>query len=306
MQKRRNRPRRALKRSFIVTFSILVLLLVGTYAYVYFNSVPVKHLPPIVPVYEAVWAKYVPNTVIQFSFQNFSYVRQLNSSLPFFNTLLHLTAPSVQLTTNDVAYFIGMEFKVPNASVDIAFLKPTSYAAFEEKFAGLGDLGHPMGNDTLYQVADTATGKIVLGWLALIPADRAVGFAPGFTEAESAMTEALRVPTETNASIIGLPDIRGMLYITGGANGHIALGVTSFTGGISTSLKTLTAVDRAGVRLNVSRVVEFPDSPTAYEQYATVRHTYLAATNVLVFDAYVRASQLDSMSKLGGDYRLVQ
>ncbi len=306
MQKRRKRQRRALKLSFAVTFSILLMLLVGTYAYVYLNSVPVRHLPPTVPAYEATWAKYIPNTVIQFSFQNLTYVNEINSSLPFFNTILRLSNPVAQLTTNDVAYLVSMEFKVPNASVDIAFLKPASYAPFGEKFAGLGSQGHQVGNDTLYEVADTATGKLVLGWLALIPADEAVGFAPGISSAENAMREALTVPTQANASIIGLPDIRQMLYVAGGANGHIALGVNSFTGEVSMSLKTLTAVDRSGVRLNVSRVVEFSDSSTAHDQYTTVRHAYLAATNVILFDAYVRASQLDSISKLGGDYRLVQ
>ncbi len=290
----------------MITFSILVLLLVGAYAYVYLNSIPIRHLPPSVPVYEAVWAKYVPNNVILFSFQNFTYVHQLNSSLPFSSTLLHLTNPKVTLTTSNVDLFVGMEFNVPNASVDIAFLNPSSYASVEANFSSQASYGTPVGSDTLYNVLDTATGKPVLGWLALIPGDQAVGFAPGSSEAKTAMTAAVRVPTQTNTSIIGLPDIRQMLYVAGGASGHIGLGVTSFAGVISTSTKTMTVVDGAGPRLNVSRVVEFPDFSTAHDQYTTVRNTYLAATNVIVFDAYVRASLLDPISKLGGDYRLVQ
>ncbi|MDA4124621.1 MAG: hypothetical protein OK438_04120 [Thaumarchaeota archaeon] len=306
MQKRRKRPRSALKRSFLVTFTILIILLIGAYAYVYENSIPVKHIPPSVPPYEAVWAKYVPNDVILFSFQNFTSIHQLNSSLPFFSTILHLTNPKVTLSTRNVNLFVAMEFSVPNASVDIAFLSPSSFASVQENFSSITSYGTLVGNDTLYNVLDTATGKPVLGWLALIPGDRAVGFAPGSGEALTAMTDAVRVPTENNASVIGLPDIRQMLYVAGGAGGHIGLGVASFSGVISTSSKTMTVVDGAGPRLNVSRIVEFPDYPTARGQFSTVMHTYKAATNFIVFDAFVRASQLDPMSKLGGDYRLVQ
>ena len=306
MLKRRKRPRRALRFSFAVTFSVLTLILVAVYANAYLNPVPVKHLPAQTPEYQAEWAKYVPASVLQFSFQNFTYVKQLNSSLPFFNTILQISNPAASLTTEDVVYFVSMQFGIPNASVDIAFLKPSSYSSFAAKFADLTSFGHPVGNNSLYQVLDTATGKPTLGVLALIPGDRAVGFAPGISEAEDGVTRALRVPDQVNASILGLPDVRQMLYIVGGASNHIALGLYSFNTEISTSQKTLTAIDQRGTRINVSRVIAFPDSSTAYDQFSTVRQTYLGATNIIVFDSYVRASQLDHISKLGGDYRLVQ
>jgi hypothetical protein len=280
--------------------------LVGSYVYGTYNSIPVKHLPQTVPQYQAVWAKYVPANVIQFSFQNLTLVKQLNSSLPFPRTILHLTNPKVAITTNDLRYLVAMEFQTPNASVDIAFLRPVPYAAFEAAFANLTSFSRPVGNVSLYQVQDTATGKAVLGWLALIPQDKAVGFAPGLAEAQAGMTQALRVPTQTNASILGLPDIRKMLYVAGGASNHIALGLNSFSGVIPSSLKTLTSVDLKGSRINVTRTVEFADEPSAYSQFGTVKQEYGRSLTIIVFDSYVRASQLDPFGDLGGDYRLVQ
>jgi hypothetical protein len=305
-RRRRKRPRRALRLSFVVTFGILVLVLVGSIVYTEYIFVPTGQLPSSTPLYQAPWAKYIPINVLQFSFQNFTYVKDLNSSLPFFHTLLHLTNPAAEVNSSDIRYFVSMEFEAPNASVDFAFLEPSSYAAFESQFSGLQAYSHPIGDDALYQVVDMATGKPVIGWLALIPQEMAVGFAPGQTEARQGLTQALTAPTKANGSIIGLQDVRQMLYLAGGASGYIGLGLNSFTGTISASQKTMTAVHINGARINLTRIVEFSDSSLAYGKYSTVKSQYPRANYVVVFSSYVRASQLDPLGELGGDYRLVQ
>jgi hypothetical protein len=305
-RRRKKGPRKAVKVSFVVTFSILVLLFIGFIVYEEYFFVPTGQLPSPTPVYDLGWAKYVPNNVIQFSYQNFTYVRELNSSLPFFSRLIHLTTPPASFNTTDVNHFVTMVFEAPNASVDFAFMKPDSYASFESQFAGLQPYSTPVGNASIYQVQDTATGKPVLGWLALVPNDMAVGFSPGLSAARQGLVEALVASTRPNSSVIGLPDVRQMLYLSGGASKYIGVGLTSFSGINMKSQKTMTSVGIDGIRLNLTRTVEFSDSSTAYGQYSTVKFQYPKASYVVVFDTYVRASELDSLSDLGGDYRLVQ
>ncbi|MDA4121111.1 MAG: hypothetical protein OK404_01735 [Thaumarchaeota archaeon] len=305
-RRKKKGSRRALRLSFAATFGILVLILVGSIYYTEFIFVPAGQLPASTPLYETSWAKFIPANVLQFSFQNFTYVNQLNSSLPFFHTLLHLTNPRAEVNSSDVRLFVSMEFEAPNASVDFAFLDPNSYAAFEAQFSGLQPYSHPVGNDSMYQVQDTATGKPVVGWVALVPQEMAVGFAPGLSEARQGLTQALMASIRTNSSVIGLPDVRQMLYLAGGASGYVGLGLNSFTGTIATSQKTMTAVRVDGFRTNLTRIVEFSDSSGAYAHYSTVKTNYPRASYVVVFNSYVRASQLDPLGELGGDYRLVQ
>ncbi|MBI3840585.1 MAG: hypothetical protein HY297_01280 [Thaumarchaeota archaeon] len=304
MISRRKKQPRTRMVSFVATLSILTALLAGTYAYIYLNSVPVRHLPSEVPAYEPIWGKYVPQSTIQVGFLNYTHLRQANSSLPFAATILRLSAPSVVLTSADAVYFETMVFEIPNSTLDIAFLTQAKFAAVSEEFEGVSGFGIKFGNDTLYAVQDVASGKPVLGWLGLIPEDRAVAFVAGLNDAKAILITALDVPNHASSSMADLLDVRQMLWVTGGAY-HVSIGIQNFTGEISQSHKVLTTVDVSGQRVNVTRVVQFPDAATAYAQYGAVREGYKSATNVVVYDAFVRASQLDALSKLGGDYRLV-
>lgn len=290
--------------SFIGTFVVLVSIFGATFVYSYFNSVPVRHLPQDLPSYDALWGKYAPRSAIQVGFLNYTALRHANSSLPFHATILHLSNPALVINSSDAVYFETMVFETPNSTLDFAFLNAQKFSDVVDLFAPLGAFEVKFGNDSLYAVQDVATGKSVLGWLGIVPGERAVAFVAGQNEAKQLLLSVLDVPNHASSSMIDVLAIRQMLWTVGGAQ-HLSLGIQNFTGEIKGAQRVLTTVDASRGRVNLTRVVQFENFTTARDQYSEVRLGFKSATNFVVYDALVRVSQLDRFADLGGDYRLV-
>jgi len=310
-KKRKKGGRHLVSISFIVTF----LALSGIWAAFYLSAVGthmvVKTLPQNIPPYSSFWARYVPADVVQFGFQNFTKIRDLNSSYPFQNTLLQVVKPAENITTNDVNYFLTIVFAQPNVTLDITFLNANAYLSFQEPLVQESGFGTQVGNDTLYNLAVSSAGTnsssgFILGWLALFPQDHAVGFAAGTSSAEQAVELSINsTANPATQSILSRTDITQSFYVAGGVANQVALGAENFPGVVRSGEMTVTSVNSSGPYLFVNNVVTFANASAAMAHYSDVTHAYLSSHKFVVYGSLVLAQEQDDLSSLGSDYRLV-
>lgn len=292
--------------SFIVTFVALVSVYAVFYISVITPQITVAHLPSSIPAYSSFWAKYVPSDAVQFGFQNYTKIRLLNSTFPFQTTLLQIVRPVDVIKTPDVNYFLTIIFGSPNVTIDFAFLNTQSYLSFQAPLQQAVGFGEQVGNATLYSVADNANGKLVLGWLALVPGDQAVAFAAGAADAKQAISLSLRsAASPASLSILSRTEIGQSLFIVGGVADHLGVGGQNFPGVVRSGLMTFTSVDSRGPFLYVTNVIAYANSTAALAHYSDVKHAYLGAQKFVVYDSFVMAQEEDGLNKLVGDYRLV-
>lgn len=296
------------RKPMVISFSVTVLLLAGIALGLTLSrpTVTVLHLPQTLPTYEATWARYVPANSLLFGFENYTLIRQYNSSYPFYGTLLNLPDVRLTLPARTIEAILTIVLETPNATVDIAFVTPRAFTNFSNAFANYEYSAVQQGQNTMYYVRDLTKGSLQFGWIALAPSDRAIAFSLGSEVAKEAIQEVLGVQQGSVVSVIDRQDVRGMLYVANGTSGHLALGLQNFPGVIRSGIATFTVVNAVGPQLEVSRIVEFNSTGVAVAQWTSVRSAYLYATKFVVFDTLVQATEFHPLSKTAEYVRLVE
>jgi hypothetical protein len=294
-------------RTFLYSFAITLVILSALLIFLY-NSpseIQVRHLPDNIRRYEAFWERYVPSDALLVGFKDFIALRSVNSSLPPNEVLIDMVTPRATLNSEEVNYILTVVLQIPNATVDIAFVKPSSFTKFEQLFAKEGQFPVNVGDSTLYSVRYRFRNTLELGWTAIIPDDKAIAFARGTASAKEAITESLRVLQGDLPSILSREDINQMLYIAGDSANHLGLQIQNFPGVVRTGEMTLIAIDAIGGSVQISYVIKFSNPEIALSQYQTVKSAHLSARQFAIFDSYVEAIEYQSISSVEEAIKLV-
>ena len=295
---------RTVAYSFFATFIILALVTFSVF--LYRAPVEVVHLPSNLPNYHSLWGKYVPDNVVLFGFENYSKIREQNSSYPLYGKLLDLVEPRISLNGSDISYFLTIVFETPNKTLDIAFVQKPTFQLFSDTLSKESSFSAKEGDSDLYFVRNRVQQGFEVGWLALIPNDFAVAYARGTSDARSAISVSLSVLNGTRSSVITRTDVDQMLYILNGPDGHLAVGFQNFPGVVRSGEMTFLAVDALGQSAQVLSVVKFSGPDVALSQYGSVKSAYLSATKFTVYDSYVLAVETGPISKITQFVRLVE
>jgi hypothetical protein len=295
--KRRKQARsRLFLASFVVVFSLLVG---GAIILAYLTTRPVVfHIPSTLPAYGTLWSSYAPAQALQFTFRNYTAIRTLNSSLYARGTLFTTLAPAYSLNTEDVSSLISVVFSEPNATVDIAFVSPSSFMSFSGLLQSSGLKPSVEGGAKLYFTQLVGTNGFVSGWLLTIPSTNAIGFSEGISSARTVIGEVLGVGNGTVRSIFSRTDVTQMFYATGGPNGHLAFTVENFPGLVNTGEMTLQTVDYNQSMVRSSYLVKFDSPDRAISQFDFVKQEYFASQYFAIYDQYVLAQKTQPLSAL--------
>src|SRR2546428_6980762 len=127
-------------RAFVYSFLITFFSLAGLAFFLYTNSEPVQvsHLPSNIPPYHPVWGKYVPSDAVYVSFVNYTMITSTNSSLPPPGELVRLSSPRLTINQSDVRFLVEVTLATPNVTLDVVFLKPSSFTTLTNTFDGQG------------------------------------------------------------------------------------------------------------------------------------------------------------------------
>ena len=287
-----------------MSFAVVLLALVGGSISILYLSgqVAVNHLPPNIPSYTSAWANYVPASFLQVGFENFTYTRTVNASVPPSGYVIQLISPQVNVTTSEVKTLLTVTLTAPNQTVDIAFLTHSAYDSINSSLGSREKYSNETAGGRIYFVGARANETTIeFGWLAPVARDSAIAFSVGYATAQSAVEEILTTVVGKAPSILSLPGVNRVLYLTGGPDNHAAMGLINFAGVVRTSNVTATAVDFKGGLVSVSTVVGFNSTQTAVSQYGYVKSVYKQYHNFTVYDEYVKilgnvpASQLEAM-----------
>jgi hypothetical protein len=301
--RRKRESRKPIVLGFTVTVAILFSLFFGLI--LIRPGIPMYTLPSTIPQYSAIWGNYIPSNVLLFGWENYTAIRQYNSSYPTqYSVLFDILDISVQLRPAAINSVITVSFAQPNESISFAFVDQAAFNNFTTALAPDSSTAVPVGSDSMYYVRNDHLGDIQFGWLAVIPADRGIAFAVGSSDAKQALMECLTV--KPSNALISDMNIRRMLYVTNGTEGHLALGVQHFAGVIPAANSTLTVVDHTGSQVEIRRVLEFNDTNIAIQQYSNVKNSYLDAHAFAVYSSYVLATEYEANADLPGAVRLVE
>ena len=264
-----------------------------------------KSLPSSVPQYSAIWGTYVPNDALLFGFENYTAIHQYNASYPKqYTILINIPELGLRLRPAAIDSVLTVSFAVPNESIAFAFVNQAAFDNFTSALTGYSSARVPAGNNSMYYVQDLQSGNLVFGWLGIMPADRGIAFAIGSSDAKQALMNCLAL-SPANEMIAQL-NIRQMLYVANGTAGHLAIGIQHFRGVLPAANSTLTAVNVAGSRVQINRVLQFNSSDTAVSQYDNVKKSYLNAHAFAVYSSFVLATEYEALSDVSGAVRLVE
>jgi hypothetical protein len=303
LRRKKGSSRRSVAFGFIVTVGVLFGLFFGL---IYFRpGVTVNQLPSNIPEYSSFWGNFIPSDALQSWFENYTAIRLYNSSYPTqYSTLLSVTQPSVSLGAGAIDSVLSVTLSEPNESVAIAFVNPQAFNNFTTAFSQLGYEAVNVGPDTMYGlVQNEYQGQSENGWIALVPQYRGIAFAVGSSDAKQALQICLQVPSSD--SIMSKMNVRQMLYIANGTNGHLAIGIQAFPGVIPAGNNTMTVIGVSGGNTVVDHIIEFNSTSTAVSEYSTVQTDYRGSA-FTVYDAYIQAKELQSITMVAQDVRLVE
>ena len=291
----------------VLGFTITVLVLTSLIALFLFSrpGITTKNLPDTVPQYAAIWGPYVPKNAQLFGYENYTAIRQYNSSYPTqYSILINIPSLSLKLRSAAIDSVLTVSFASPNESIAFAFVNQAAFNNFTNALSSYGSSRVPAGSNGMYYVQDSQKGNLVFGWLGIIPAHRGIAFAIGGNDAKQALMSCLTL-TQANSMIAQL-NIRQMLFVANGTTGHLALGVQHFPGIVPSANSTLTVVNFAASRVQINRVLEFNSSNSAVIEYDRVKMSYLSAHLFTVYGPFVLATEYQAASDLTGAVRLVE
>lgn len=303
LRRKKGSSRRSVAFGFIVTVAVLFGLFFGLIALR--PTVTVNHLPSSIPEYSSFWGNFVPSDALQSWFENYTAIRLYNSSYPTqFSTLLSVTQPKVSLGAGAIDSVLSVTLSQPNESVAFAFVNPQAFNNFTTAFSQLSYEAVSVGPDTMYGlVQNEFQGQPQDGWVGLIPQYRGIAFAVGSLDAKQALQICLEV--QSSDSIMSKLNVRQMFYIANGTNGHLAIGIQAFPGIIPSGNNTMTVIGVSGGNTVVDHIIEFNNTSTAVSEYSTAQTDYRGSA-FTVYDSYIQAKELQSITKVAEDVRLVE
>lgn len=270
------------------------------------TQVTVHHLPDKVPSYTAVWGKYVPADYVQMGLENFTLVRSVDSGVIPQSYVIQLINPDVKISTDHVTSLLTVTMKIPNQTVDIAFLDRPTFLSLNNTLATKVQYTNETDGVKMYFVGSPFNNTVEFGWLAPVNQDNAVLFSLGYAQAETGVQAILNTVSGKAPSILSLSNVNKALYIMGGPEAHLAIGFINFQGVVMTSNLTGTSVDFHGGSVIVSNVVGFNDTVSAASQYNYVKSVYKTYTQFTVYDSYVNVQATRPSTDLTSAIRLVE
>jgi hypothetical protein len=302
--KERKKARRAFAISFAIVFAALS---VGTLSLVYLSGqIQVNHLPSSVPKYDSAWAKYVPSNFLQVAFQNFTMTRSVDPTVPAEGTILNLVKPQANISTSEVTAVLSVTLKVPNQTIDAAFLSQSAYDTLSSALLNSGSSNITVGSASIYNIEEqyNSTSKVG-GWLATWGPDHSVELALGGSQAQLGMTYILETLEGNLPSFLSLPSVNQAAYIVNDAPDALAVGFQNFPGVVRTSNLTGIFIGYQGGSVQVSNVVGFNSTVTASSQYDYTKSVYKTYTKFTIYDSFIDVQAARSPTLLDEWVRLV-
>lgn len=299
--------RRKNGRVFIVSFVGTLAILIGATAFVVLTrptGIPTYHLPAQVPTYQAAWAKYVPEDILQLSVINYTMVRQLNASALPETNLIDMIRPNISVTPDMVRAEESIEFQQPNDTVSLVFLTSSAFSQFAEPVADANNI--TLKDKPALFISDVSIDSLdYTGWMALIPSDHVVAFANGDQLGIEALNLSLETANGTLANVLQRTDVRQSLYVTNATTGLLSFGIQNYAGLVQAgNMTTIAVTDQAGT-IRVTDVVKFVSTTVAKAQISYMKSSYLSATSFAQYDQFLEAIQYQPFSDMSGAVRLV-
>jgi hypothetical protein len=303
LRRKKQSSRRSVAFGFIVTVAVLFGLFFGLIALR--PTITVNHLPSSIPVYSSFWGNFVPSDALQSWYENYTAIRLYNSSYPTqYSTLLSVTQPKVSLGAGAIESVLSVTLTQPNESVAFAFVNQQAFNNFTTAFSQLSYEAVSVGPNTMYGlIQNEFQGQAQTGWIALIPQYRGIAFAVGSSDAKQALQTCLQV--QSSNSIMSKMNVRQMFYIANGTGGHLAIGIQAFPGVIQAGNNTMTIIGVSDGSTVVDHIIEFNSTSTAISEYSMAQTDYRGSA-FTVYDSYIQAKELQSVSKVAQDVRLVE
>lgn len=300
LRKRKNT--RLFATSFFAVF-IGLFLFVG-YLYYLSSSVPVYHLPETLPVYSTVWSKYVPDGILQLTYRNLTYLREINASALNVVSLLELRSPRLNISSSYVDTLMTVVFSSPNATVEVAFLRHENSSYVFNAFKSVQP-STVQGDASLYFTQVVSNRSLVKGWVMTIPKEDLFAFSEGSSDAYTALSLILHARNGTISNILEDINLRKMFYIVGGALNHLAFTFQNFPGLIRTGNMTLQVVNADTYNVKTYYVVGFASSDYAMSQLGYFRQQYFTSQSFSVYDNFLLATKIQPISQLASAFRAV-
>ena len=299
MKRAKRKKSNAIKISFAAT--IVALSLVTVIAYYFSFGVPQYSVPSNIPPYGGMAGMYGPADALQVNFANYSAIRAINSSAVPDRQLLDLTQLGVMVLFKAVSaqVLVTLLSKAPkiNNSATVAVVSAAAFSNLTNAFASSGMTPVRQGAYSLYNLTDSANGRVKNVWITLVPSDSAVVFSEGTSGAEATVNKLLGVREGTTPSILTLQNVTRMLYTIDGTD-HLAFSIQAFPGQVLTSDMGVVAVDVASGSVQLSNVVRFTNSSLASSQTAEVKSVYRYAADFSQYAECIKAIETYSFTNL--------
>ncbi len=293
-KKRSNR----VKLSFVAT--ILTLTGITIVAYLFSFGIPQYSVPSTLPPYTGLVGKYAPSDALQATFDNFTAIRAINSSAVENRQVIVIPDPAVKFYSNSVSSqvlvtLLGNSPQVNNTG-SAAILSQQVFSNVSKAFASKAPSDQE-GPFKLYNVTNTANGRIRNEWVTLVPPDSALLFSEGTSGAKSTLVAMLNVWQGNTPSILSLQNVTRMLYAVDGTK-HLAFSIQNFPGQARTSDMGVVAVDVSSGLVQLSNVVRFANATYASSQVQVVKAVYKYAAEFSQYEESIKAVQTFPESSL--------
>jgi hypothetical protein len=298
--------KRRKNRVFVISFFIVFFGLFGIAGFLYYSSlsIPVYHIPESLPTYNAPWMRYVPANILQITYRNLTSLRTYNGSALNSVPLFELASPHLTIYSDSIDTLMTIVFSRPNSTVEIAFLKKSDASRIFSSFSKTV-VSSVQGDARLYYTQVISNKTLVKGWVMLLQNDSLFAFSEGSRDAYMSLQLVLQSRNGTIYNFGRDLILRKMLYIVGGASGHLALTFQNFPGLVRTGNETLQVVDSDGFSVKTYYVVGFSNGDYAMSQLDYFKREYFTSQRFSVYDNFLVAIKTEPMSELVAAFRAV-
>ena len=280
---------------------MLVLSLAAVVGYAFLpsgNGVITKHITSQVPTYSGILGQFAPSDAVQVSYNNFTAVREVNSTALPPGSYLVFTKPSANVTVQSVEQRVSVVLSAPNATVDITLLDSDSFDSLQAAFSStLTPIGKA-GSHDLYSTTALINNTAVQTWVAFVHSPDALIFCSAKGSASAAMARVLAVYDGSVPSLLSSSAISRLLFAANGTDGHLGVSIQNFAGVVTTGKMTLITVDKLNASLSVNHFVEFSNQSEAQSQIDYFKRVYLGSEEFESYDDILVAIQSQPLTSL--------
>jgi hypothetical protein len=286
-----------------ISFGITLLLLslaavLGFALFPSGNGVIVKHITGEVPSYTGVLGEFAPSNALQVSYNNFTAVREINSTALPLGNYLNFTRPSVSVTTQSIEQRVSVVLSVPNATVDITLMDSVPLDNLQASFsASLTPAAHA-GSHDLYMATALVNRTVVQTWVAFVHSPDALIFCSSSGTAEAAMSQVLSVFDGSTPSLLSNTVTGRLLDVANGTDGHLGVSIQNYAGVVTTGQMTLITIDNLNTSLSVNHFVAFSNQSEAQSQIDYFKRVYIGSEKFESYDDVLVAIQSQPLKSL--------